>query len=110
LVLDALHYGRCYTAMEYFRDACGFNFYIEHDGQQYYMGDTLTLSKNAQLKINLPDTAIIRVIRNGNLLAEDVKKDLILDIVNSGVYRVEVYLKSFGKYRPWIFSNNIFVN
>jgi hypothetical protein len=53
--------------------------------------------------------ALVRIIRNGILLAEETNKKITLSISETGVYRVEAYLKKYGKYRPWIFSNPIFV-
>jgi hypothetical protein len=33
----------------------------------------------------------------------------MLPVIEPGVYRVEAFLRVYGKYRPWIFSNPIFV-
>jgi len=73
------------------------------------MGDELALEDKAQICIALPASALVRIIRDGAFLAEGVGKRIILPIEKSGVYRVEAYLKRYGKYRPWIFSNPIFV-
>jgi hypothetical protein len=40
---------------------------------------------------------------------EKIAENMTLPIGERGVYRVEAYLKVYGKYRPWIFSNPIFV-
>jgi hypothetical protein len=32
-----------------------------------------------------------------------------LTLNDCGVYRIEADLKAFGRYRPWIFSNPIYV-
>jgi len=73
------------------------------------MGDALVLEDKAQISISLPVSALVRIIRDGALLAEETSKDINLFIREAGVYRVEAYLKRYGKYRPWIFSNPIFV-
>ena len=73
------------------------------------MGDRLKLSDNAQLSVSCPEKAHIRIIRNGRESMQAVSNHLSIPIKEAGVYRVEVYLKSAGKVRPWIFSNPIFV-
>jgi len=110
LLFDALRYGCCYVAMEYFKAADGFCFLITQNNKEYTMGDSVVLTGNAQILISLPATALIRIIRNGKMFYEEINKDIKLPIEETGVYRIEAYLKSFGKYRPWIFSNPIYVH
>ncbi len=109
LLFDALRHGRCYAAMEYFQPSRGFSFFIAANNAEYSMGDSLVLKDRARMSIALPESALVRIIRNGAIFAEETSKDIILSIRESGVYRVEAYLKRYGKYRPWIFSNPIFV-
>jgi hypothetical protein len=61
------------------------------------------------LHVSLPARALIRIIRNGSLLTTEKNKTIILHVKEPGDYRVEAFLKAYGKYRPWIFSNPIFV-
>ncbi len=109
LLFNALRHGRCYAAMEYFQPARGFSFFITAHNVEYSMGDELILDDKTQICISLPGSALVRIIRNGLLLAEATGQEIILPIRERGVYRVEAYLKKFGKYRPWIFSNPVFV-
>ena len=109
IILESLHYGRCYVALEYFQPSRGFQFYIAQDNKEFFMGDTLTLSENTRLHVSLPAPALIRIIRNGSLWNKERKKALMLPVIEPGVYRVEAFLRVYGKYRPWIFSNPIFV-
>jgi hypothetical protein len=109
LLFNALRHGRCYAAMEYFRPAQGFRFVITQNNEEYSMGDSLVLANKASIRISLPASALARIIRDGVLIAEEKGKDIILSIREGGVYRVEAYLKRYGKYRPWIFSNPVFV-
>jgi hypothetical protein len=109
LILDSLHYGRCYVALEYFQESLGFDFNIEQDSQKFFMGDTLTLSDKTILHISLPVPALVRILRNGSLVTNEKNKTIILPVIEPGVYRIEAFLKVYGKYRPWIFSNPIFV-
>jgi hypothetical protein len=110
MVYQSLLQGRCYFALEYFRKAQGFQFVIEQDKQEFYMGNSLTLSGHTQLTASFPEQALVRIIRNGQELVQKITDRLSLPVAETGVYRVEAYLKSTGKFRPWIFSNPIFVN
>ncbi len=108
-LLKALKNGRAYIAMEYFRDATGFSVSLSDGDQEVTMGGVLFLKGEALLNVTIPETGRIRIIRNGNLFAETADNDIRCTISQKGVYRVEAYLKACGKYRPWIFSNPIYV-
>ncbi len=109
LVFQALLAGHCYFALEYFRPATGFQFQIKQDSHLYDMGDALTLGRKAHLSVTLPARARIRIIRNGEEFKTAHTASLTTPISEPGVYRVEVFLKCAWQYRPWIFSNPIFV-
>ncbi len=109
MVYQSLLQGRCYFALEYFRKAHGFQFKMEREKQKFYMGDSLNLSDNTHLTVSLPGNALIRIIRNGSVCLQKTTRCLSLPVEQTGVYRVEAYLQSAGKLRPWIFSNPIFV-
>jgi hypothetical protein len=110
MVFQSILHGRCYFALEYFRKAQGFQFWINQDKNEFYMGDCLKLSDNTQLSVSCPEKAYIRIIRNGLEWNQGITTSFSEPVVKTGVYRVEVHLKSAGKFRPWIFSNPIFVN
>jgi hypothetical protein len=109
LLLNALRYGACYTAMEYFQASAGFSFLVKQYNKEYTMGDSLLLTDDTQILITLPVPARTRIIRNGALVMEKAGQEICLPLKENGVYRVEAYLKSYGKYRPWIFSNPIYI-
>ena len=108
-ILQALLAGRAYFALEYFRKARGFSFFIEQQDKFYQMGDEFKFSDKAILNVSLPAEALVRVLRNGLLTQEERTSRLSRQISEPGVYRAEVYLKAYGKLRPWIFSNPIFI-
>jgi PHP domain len=108
-IVQALLYGRTYFALEYFREAHGFCFFIVQKDREYHMGDDFALAGQAELTVSLPAKASVRVIRNGSLWAQHQTENLALPISEAGIYRIEVYLKSYGKLRPWIFSNPLFI-
>ena len=110
LVYDSLSHRRCYFSLEYFHQARGFQFFIEHNGRDFYMGDALKLSGGARLHVSCPEKADIRIIHNGSVRHRARGRSVSIAVDESGVYRTEVYLKAAGRLRPWIFSNPIFVN
>lgn len=109
MVYQSLLHGRCYFAMEYFCKTNGFQFQMNQGIQAFSMGDSFNLNSDTLLTVSLPITALIRIIRNGSLILQETTRCLSRPVTQTGVYRVEVRLKSAGIFRPWIFSNPIFV-
>jgi len=62
------------------------------------------------LVIKLPDRGLIRIMKDGSLYKPGYGSGLSINIHEGGVYRVEVLRKTpiFG-WRPWIFSNPIYL-
>jgi hypothetical protein len=108
-LLSALKKGRAYVAGEYFRKSKGFSFVLTDSSRSATLGDDFVLEKEACLTATLPATAKIRIIKDGTVIKEEIGRELTDSISEPGVYRVEAYLRVLGKYRPWIFSNPIYV-
>ncbi len=109
IILSALRRGRVYVALEYFEPATGFSFVIMDESEVATMGDEFLLDDLAIVQIELPVKGKIRLIKDGELFRETVGRELTCGIDEMGIYRVEVYLWKAFKYRPWIFSNPIYV-
>ena len=108
-LLNALANGRAYVAMEYFRDAKGFSLSLSDFNREVTMGDEFSLKGEALLNVKIPEKGKIHIIHDSRLFAETIDKDITCKILQRGIYRAEVYLKVRGKYRPWIFSNPVYV-
>ena len=108
-LLNALANGRAYVAMEYFRDAKGFSFSLSDFNREVTMGDEFSLKGEALLNVKIPEKGKIHIIHDSRLFAETIDKNITCKILQRGIYRAEVYLKVRGKYRPWIFSNPVYV-
>jgi hypothetical protein len=108
-LLDALKNGRAYVALDHDRSSTGFSLLLTEGEQSATLGDEFVLRREAALKVCLPYPARVRFIRNGALFHQATGKELSVAIGEPGVYRVEAALKVFGRYRPWIFSNPIYV-
>ena len=108
-LLDTLRRGRIYVSLDYFRPASGFSLTLSDGEQEATMGDEFRLARPAVLRALFPGPARIRLIRDGVLFHQDAAAELRLKLDKPGVYRIEAELKAFGRYRPWIFSNPIYV-
>lgn len=108
-VYNALRRGRAYVSHDYLAPATGFTFTATDGGQIYHMGDVFTLWKTVEMNIRLPVKGKIRVLADGETVHEDLAQTLSLEIKRAGVYRVEASLKTWGRWRPWIFSNPIYI-
>jgi len=109
-LLAALAHGRAYAALEFFHPSAGFSFWISDGHCAATMGDTFRRTAAAGLDVALPTKGKIRIIKDGRLFHERIAREVHCVVHDSGVYRVEVELKSYLKYRPWIFSNPIYVS
>ena len=134
LVLDALRRGRCWVGYDLAGSTKGFRFWAEMttpdharyavfedflaedlDGRtitkNLQMGDSIALAAGQCLRLHVqaPESADVRLLRNGRIVAQGHVADLSYDARDAGVYRVEVWKHRWGKLRGWIFSNPIYV-
>jgi len=108
-ILEALRRGRAYVSLDHFQPAKGFSLILEADGGPYTLGDEAVLRHTAEFRVRCPHRARIRLIRNGILFHECNADAFRITVQEPGVYRVEADLKAFGRYRPWIYSNPIYL-
>ena len=107
-IRTALLQGHAYVSHDWMCDATGFSFGIP--GPKFsIMGDEVTLKKGQKLAARFPVKCRIRLIRNGEEIADLESDRLEHPLESPGVYRVEGWLKLDGEDRPWIYSNPIYV-
>jgi hypothetical protein len=109
-IYEAMRNGRLFIAHENLSSAKGFRFdFASSDGSDLFMGEEVPFV-SGQLVIESPGEGEIRLIKDGVLLERRRGKEAIFPVAERGVYRVEVYkhLSLFG-WRPWIFSNPIYL-
>jgi len=109
-IYGAMEQGHLFIGHDNLAPTRGFRFFFEgQSGQMAIMGEELIFEPGI-LKVSTPLEGRIRIVRNGSLWAIGQGKGLEKEIAEPGVYRVEVYLRIpvFG-WRPWIFSNPIFL-
>lgn len=111
IIYASLRAGTCFVAHDGLSPAKGFRFYFTRnkDEKRVEMGQEDALSPGT-LVSKLPKGGMIRIIKDGSLFKRGYGGELSIKINENGVYRVEVFRKVplFG-WRPWIFSNPIYL-
>lgn len=111
IIYDSLREGSCFVAHDGLSPARGFRFYFnrENNKERLSMGQRGKFSPGV-LAIRPPRHGLIRIMRDGSLFKRGYGSSLCMRINQGGVYRVEVLRKTplFG-WRPWIFSNPIYL-
>ncbi len=121
---EALRHGRSYVSYDNYGDATGFSFLLRTDKECLAaLGDKYSLTGSRAGKTSAPQAffevcspsrrSIIRLLRNGRVIAKVRGPRLLCDLKKPGVYRVEVdnYRWRVGGIcigtHPWVFSNPI---
>ena len=99
----ALGKGRSFMAFEFLGPADSFTFTAEGDGRPFEMGDEFSAEK-AVFHVHAPKKALLRLICNGQIIAERKGRELVYLADTPSVCRAEAYK---GK-KVWILSNPIY--
>jgi hypothetical protein len=112
-LLSALKEGHCFIAFDIFGDSTGFRFSATNDNGSQPAGDEVVLSPATRLIVNTPVSTRVVLFKDGNVSQErSGAQRFEFEIVEKGIYRVEVYLPQLPKpvsEQPWIISNPIYI-
>lgn len=109
-LLDALRRGRTYVAFDRLARAATFDFRVVDNARiQGTMGDELIARPGLSLQIVSPHPGRITLLRDGAMIGTAEAASLSLPVDRPGTYRAEVALSIQGQWRPWIYSNPIYV-
>jgi len=108
LVYQALASGHAFVAFDRLALTNGFRFTARQGQAEGIMGDSLPAGAT-EFHVQLPQSAEIRILHNGALVAKTHDSDLVYRSEQPGVYRVEVHKKWMWRRRGWIFSNPIYI-
>lgn len=109
-LLDALRRGRSYLAFDRLAPASGFDVrVIDGANGVWGIGDTVGSTEHLTLRVTAPHPGRITVIRDGAVVSRSDASTVAVPVVGPGVYRAEVALLVEGRWRPWIYSNPIYV-
>ena len=108
----ALKAGRAYVSHDWMGDATGFRFEaVDVQGKPVAtMGDEVKLAEGLKLTAKLSLAAHVRLLRQGKEVAKsEGEANFGFIVMEPGTYRLEAWLKLDGEWRPWIYSNPIYV-
>ena len=105
LVYDALREGCCYIAVDALAPARGFGFWAGGPRGTTPMGAEARFEPGMSAHVRLPQPARIRLLLDGEVIADAAADSLDHPIEGYGVLRTEVMLRD----RAWIVSNPVFL-
>lgn len=109
-IYQALKAGRAFIGYDIPGDTRGFRFSAQGQNTMATMGETIRLGHGVTLQALAPARARIRLIRCGEVVAEEKQVENLTHVVSTpGPYRVEVWRTYRGVERAWILSNPIYV-
>lgn len=109
LLYGALKQGHVYVSFGMWGEARGFSFRASNGEKELMMGEETTWSGPMRLRVDLPQEALVKLIRNGEVILEAEGKALNYEAQDRGVYRVEAYRNVGEEYKLWIISNPIYL-
>jgi hypothetical protein len=105
-IYKALESGHCFFAYDYEIDSRGFSFEAVTEGERLIMGDEYKLNGRAELIANSPTSAVLRLIKDGQVILEkNDSTQLAYETNERGVYRIEAHRSG----KPWVFTNPIYL-
>ncbi len=111
----ALHAGHAYVSHDWMCDPTGLYFGARHTGDgpaaapRAVMGDELNFAAGMQLVAEFPSECHIRLIRNGEVVQEGDGRELVHELQQPGIYRIEGFLTVDTEMRSWVYTNPIYV-
>jgi hypothetical protein len=108
--------GRVFVAHEWMGDATGFRLsWLDADAPELttqvraWMGDEKPFAAGGRIDVESPLPGRIRLIQGGREVARSEGVRLQAPVTEAGVYRAEVWLEVGGEWRPWIYSNPVYL-
>lgn len=109
MIMEAIGQGRGWVGYDMAHPTRGFRFTAQGRNRGT-IGDEVRLDAGATLQVLAPVKANIRLICNGETVAEiQNEQNLTYMAIDSGAYRVECRIPYEGQERGWIFSNPIYL-
>ena len=108
--------GRVYVVHTWMGDGHGFRMaWLDaeaprmSDQPRAWMGDEAPYRPGGRIDVESPLPGRIRLIRDGEELARVDGDRLSQPVTGAGVYRSEIWLELGGEWRPWLYSNPVFL-
>jgi len=111
LVYQTLRQGRAFVGYDLIGSTRGFIYSAQGQNTSAIMGEHIPLGHGVTLQVHAPARARIKIIRYGEVVADEPNVENLTHIVRSeGAYRAEVWFRYHGRERAWILSNPIYVD
>jgi hypothetical protein len=107
-VLEGLRQGRAYLSLDWVAPAAGFELWAERDGARIEMGKEAS-GVDWTFKVVSPHDAQLRLLRDGERVAERYGRTLEKRAREPGVWRLEARIEHEGRPRLWVVSNPIYL-
>lgn len=105
-ILDAVRHGSVYISFDWWDDPTEFSFEIDNGKKTAGMGDTIALgAEKTELVSTFSEESLLNVYLNGESIFEEEGDEILVEITEPGVYRVEAMRNDI----VWVLSNPIFV-
>ncbi len=111
LLMTALARGNAFIGYDGLAPTKGFRFSAKSAHGAALPGDEIVNRAGLTLVISAPQTATLRLLRNGQEVLRCRAQNIthVLAQGEAGVFRIEAYLEFKGRSRYWILSNPIYV-
>ena len=106
IILEAVKLGKNLIVNKSWGGCSNPAFYIQNGYKKVYSGGSIEFEAGLKMVVKLPLKANIRIIHNGEIILQKNTKNIELNNLDKGKYRLEAYYKN----RPWIFSNPILIS
>ena len=109
-LLGAIAQGHLHFANRELGDARGLAFLgLRPGASPLSMGDEGPAGDVREFRLSSPQTADLRVLKDGRTIGSTSGRELLLPASGPGVYRAELRLSLGGKSLPWAFTNPIYL-
>jgi hypothetical protein len=109
-IYEVLKTGRGFLGNERLGALQGFSFWARSGDDEATMGEVLTLHKAVELRVVAPASCMLRILRDGRVIAGGTGRELAVMTPQPGVYCAEAYRRFACRRRGWIYSNPIYVH
>ncbi|MEK6774253.1 MAG: hypothetical protein AABY64_09955 [Bdellovibrionota bacterium] len=119
-IFQAIKNGNFYLAFDFLGETKGFQAFVQDNNKTHLMGSSIRFNKNLILRAEVPaepsDFYEIVVYRNGVRYATGNSSNINLQIIEPGVYRIQVRVSPFlplpdaKKWFTWIYTNPFYIN
>lgn len=109
VITNALRQGQAFVAYDGLTNSAGFRFAARRGQERFMPGAVIRLDEPVELFVSVPRKALIRLLKNGEVVYVEKGQQLIWLVKEPGVYRAEVFLQTYRGKRPWIYANPIMI-